>query len=491
MAPSEEGHFSAEEIRRRAVSGTAVDVLRGFGARCVGLVGTLVLARLLTPHDFGLVAFGATIVTFASFLADGGIGAGLIRRVESPERADLKALFAFQLGLSTALAAVIGIALLPFGEFGQLTAVMAIALPLTAFRVAGLILLERQLNYKPIALIDIAEALGYFGCAIVLVSYGWGVWGLATASVVRALTGSAVLLAMVPSARMIPVFSFARVRPLFAFGFRYQAVGVVNLLRDQGMNAAIAIFAGVSALGLWTVAVRVLEVYLVFLNALRRVSFPGMSRLVAAREDLGPTIERVVAVVSVVSGLILAPLVAASPAWVPALLGDQWEGAVAVIPPACLQLMVIGPMSVALIGYLWALGEASAVLRAALVGIPLMAAVLIPLLLVIGAPAVGFGWMAAGAGEAFVLIAAARRHAEFRITPALLPPTVFAVIAGTLGWLAATAVGVTLLGGLVGGLCAAAVYLATLAVWHRTHLVDTFQLSVRGLRDAVRSPTGT
>ena len=141
-----------------------------------------------------------------------------------------------------------------------------------------------------------------------------------------------------------------------------------------------------------------------------------MSRLVAAKEDVGPTIERVVALTAVAAGLILAPLVAATPAWVPALLGSQWTDAVAVIPPASLHL-ISGPLSVALIGYLWAVGDASAVLRATLVGFPLMAIVMIPLLMTIGVPAVGFGWLAFGVGEGTVLIRSARKHAEFRVSP--------------------------------------------------------------------------
>ena len=487
-APTEEDQrLSAGEVRQRAVAGAVIDVLRGFGVRFVGLIGTLVLARLLTPHDFGIIAFGAIFITFANFLADGGIGAALIRRAEPPARADLRALLGFQLGFSTALAIVISVALLPFGELGQLTAIMVLALPLTAVRLPGVILLERQLTYRPLALVDIVESTCYYVWAIVLVIAGWGVWGLASASVVRALVGSTLLLALLPSARLMPSPSWARVRPLLGFGFQYQAVGVTNMLRDLGTNAAIAVVAGVSALGVWTVAFRILQIPLLFLASLWRVSFPGMSQLVAAREDVGQTIERVVAVAAVASGLILAPLVAATPAWVPALLGSQWTDAVAVIPPASLHLMIIGPISVALIGYLWAVGDASAVLRATLVGIPLMAGVMIPLLMVIGVPAVGFGWLASGVGEATVLILSARKYTEFRIKARLIPPTLFAAVGAAMGWLVASEIGATVVGGLAGALFAAVVYLLALWVWHRSYLLDSVHLSIRGLRGAVGS----
>ena len=150
---------------------------------------------------------------------------------------------------------------------------------------------------------------------------------MASASVVRALIGSIVLLSvLVPSARLLPSLSWARMRPLLRFGLQFQAVGIVNWLRDLGTNAAIAILAGVSALGVWSVAFRILQIPLVFLSSLWRVSFPAMSKLVAAAKTSVRRSNEHWRVTAVVSGLILAPLVAATPAWVPAFLGSQWDG---------------------------------------------------------------------------------------------------------------------------------------------------------------------
>ena len=486
--PVEETRLSAGEVRERAVGGAVVDVLRGIGVRFFGLLGTLVLARLLTPHDFGIVAFGATFVTFANFLADGGVGAGLIRRLEPPTHAELTALLGFQLVISTALAVGIGVFLIPLGEIGQVAALMTLALPLMSFRTPGVILFERRLNYKPLLLVDVVESIFYYGWAVALVVHGWGVWGLASANIVRALAGSILLLAVLPSARLVPSLSWSKIRPILGFGFQYQAVGVANLVRDQGTNAVIALLAGVTALGVWSVAFRILQIPLLFLASLWRISFPGMARLVEEGDDVGKTLERVIAVVAVASGLILAPLVAATPAWLPALLGGQWTDAVAVIPPASLHLMVFGPITVALIGYLWAMGEGSAVLRSTLVGIPMMAVVMIPLLTIIGVPAVGFGWLASGLGETTVLILAARKHAEFRITPGLLPPAISAVVSASLGWIVSTQVDASLLGGLVGALLAVTTYVLALWIWHRSYLLDSVRLSIRGVRQVLTSP---
>jgi O-antigen/teichoic acid export membrane protein len=488
-AASAHEELSVQEVRQRAVTGAAVDMLRGFGVRFIALIGTLVLARLLTPYDFGAIAIGTIFVTVGQFLADGGIGVGLIRRVDPPARADLRALLGFQLGFSTALAAVvIAVMLVFFGELGQVTAIMMIGLPLTAMRAPCVVVLERQLRYKPLALSDLVETVGYYALAIALVSVGWGVWGLASAGVVRALIGTTVLLSLVPSARVFPSLSWARIHPLLKFGMQFQAVGIVNWLRDLGTNAAIAILGGVSALGIWSVAYRILQIPLVFLMSVWRVSFPAMSKLVAAGENVGPTLERALAVTAVLSGVILAPLVAATPAWVPSLLGTQWDDAVAVIPPASLHLMVIGPISVAVMGYLFAVGDASAVLRSTLIAFPLMFVVMLPLLPEIGAAAVGYGWIAWGIGEGTVLVVSARKHADFRIGPSLLPPTLCAVAGASLGWFVADKVGMTVAGGLAGALLAFAVYLLSLWVVHRSCLLDAIRLSVRGARHVLKTP---
>jgi O-antigen/teichoic acid export membrane protein len=482
-----EERLSTQEVRQRAVAGAAIDVFRGLGSRFLGFFGTLVLAHLVTPSELGTVALGVTFMTFGNFVADGGVGATLVRQVKPVERTELKALLGFQLTVSTAIAFAVSAALFPFGEIGQATALMVMSLPLTAIRAPAVILLERQLRYRPFAIVEFAEAICYYGLAIGLVIEGWGVWGLAVAAVCRPLVGSVTLLLLTPAARMAPSLSLAKVRPFFAFGFRYQAVGVINLLRDQGVNVIVAALGGVSALGVWSLAYRILQIPLLLFSSLWRVSFPGFARLVEARDDVGKTIGRVVEVVAVVAGLIIAPLVAATPAWVPILFGNRWTEVVAVIPPASLHLMIFAPISVALVGYLWAEGEASAVLRASLVGTPLMFGAIVPLFMVIGVPAVGFGWLAAGVGEATVLILTARRHVEFSIRPGLIRPTVVAVGAAATGWVVASDVGISIVGGLMGALVAAGAYLAALWLWHRSSLLDSFHLSRRGLQHALRS----
>ena len=421
-------HLSAPDVRQRAVIGAVVDALRGIGIRVVGLLGTAVTARLLTPYDFGLVAFGATILVFGSYLSDGGVGTALIRRAEPPDRSELQALVGFQLGLDLLLVLGTAIVMFPFGLLGQVTTVVVVSLPFGAVRAPSYIIYERRLNYRPMAIVELVETTAYYVWAIVTISLGWGVWGLATAAVVRATLGSTLLLALLPQGRVLPVPSYTKIRALLGFGFRYQAVGILQLLRDQGVNVAVALVGGVAVLGLWSVAWRILQIPYSFFVALWRVSFPGMSRLVAAGEEVGGTIERVIGLVAVGTGVLLAPLAASASAWIHVLIGAKWAEAASAIPPVCVAMVFGVPISVALAGYLWAIGAASIPLRATLVGIPAMALILLPLLPLIGVLAVGLAYLAGGLFESVFFVYGARRTVSFKIGNRLAIPVFLAVL---------------------------------------------------------------
>ncbi|HEX5194086.1 MAG TPA: oligosaccharide flippase family protein [Solirubrobacteraceae bacterium] len=477
--------LGAGNIRHRAVTGAVVDTLRAIGVRGVGVLGTLVTARLLTPYDFGLVAVGATILAFGDFLDDGGLGPALIRRPEAPARKELRALLAFQLALDVLIVVLVGLVMLPFGELGEVTTLIVISLPLGALRVPATIIYERRLDYRPMAVVEIVSTAVYFAWAIALIVVGWGVWALATAYIVRELVASVLMLILLREGRVLPVPSFTTIRPMLRFGVRYQATQLAHMLRDQGVNIAVATFGGVAMLGLWQIAWKILQIPIALFQALWRVAFPGMSRLVAAGEDLGPTIERVMGLVAIGTCAMLAPLAASAVPWIHILLGTRWSGAAPSIPPACFAMMFGVPISVALSGYLWAVGLAEVPLRAALFGIPAVGVIMLPLLPAFGIVAVGLGYIGSAAVESALFIYAARQTTSFTFFARVAVPVAAGALAIACGWLVARWVGPDLAGALASSVTAGAVFLGLLAAVHRSALAEAWRLIWRGMRGAM------
>ncbi|HEY2651697.1 MAG TPA: oligosaccharide flippase family protein [Solirubrobacteraceae bacterium] len=483
-----EEQLSAPEVKRRAVIGAVVDALRVSGVRLITVAGTIVIARLLTPYALGLVTIGATVYAFGDFLDDGGVGVALIRRPEPPTKAELQALLAFQLGIDLLIVVAVGLVALPFGEVGRITTVVVCCLPFGAFRAPAYIIYERQLSYRPMAAAELIQTCVYYAWGVGTVILGWGVWGLATAFVVRELTGSIVILAVLPEGRMLPVPSWTRIRGSLKFGVQVQAVGLLHMIRDQGVNVLVAAFGGVAMLGLWGVAWRIIQLPVSLISALWRISLPGMAKLVAAKEDVGSTIERVIPLVAIGTGVLIVPLAASAESWIHVLMGAQWTGAASAIPGACFAMAFGIPISVALTGYLWAIGNSSVPMRATAVGIPATLLVVAALEPLIGLTGVGIAYIASSLVESIFFVVAARRTTSFRIGARLAVPVLAATGSWLCGWLVQRAIGPDLAGAVCASGVSLVAFVAVLAVAHRAYLTDAWTLVGRGLRGVTASP---
>lgn len=104
---------TASTIRERGAIGAVLLTVRAAAAQVVAFIGALVLAHMLVPADFGVVAVGAIIVTTGDFFADGGLGASLIRKAGDPTVDELRTLLAFQLAVAVVIA--LGLAVVASG----------------------------------------------------------------------------------------------------------------------------------------------------------------------------------------------------------------------------------------------------------------------------------------------------------------------------------------------------------------------------------------
>ncbi|HKP89366.1 MAG TPA: oligosaccharide flippase family protein [Thermoleophilaceae bacterium] len=473
-----------DEVRDRAVGGAAVLGARGAVTFAIGIVANLALARLLVPRDFGVVALGSVLLIVGTYLMDGGLGAALIRRTEPPERAELEAVEGLQLAAATALAAIAAGAALLFGRDGAVIALMLASLPITTARLPAAIVLERQLLYRPVAFVDLVEALSYYAWALAAVALGFGVWGLASAVVARAILGVLTMARVGPVGFVRPRWSWPTVRPMIAFGAKLQATAVVAIGRDQGLNVGVAALAGIPALGVWSLAYRILQVPTLIVTTATRVSFPAMARILEAGEDPRPPIERAVTTVAVVIGVVGVGLVGLAPA-LPALLGDGWADVPEALLWSAAGLVLSAPVIVGTIGYLYATDNAGTVVWGVVWQALVWFAVTLPLLPSLGAPAVGIGSVPAGVAIAAIVGRRAAAMSGAAVVRSLARPLALSAAGGAAGWALASHGSETLPWGLVGALVAEVVLLGGLWLVGRSLLADTYAIVARAVRRSV------
>ena len=462
--------------------------VRGLGVRIIGLAGNVALARLLLPSEFGTVALALSILAFGTVVFDGGLGASLMRRPREPTVDELRNVLAVQLAGALALTTAVAAAGLWLGEAGTVAAVMMLALPLIALRGPGVVLLERRLTYGPVAAVEVGEVIAYYGWAVLAVALGYGVWGLATASIVKALVGTATLLKLVPGALLRPAVSRQQIRELLGLGIRIQSVEVLKAARDQAVNLGTFLIAGAATLGLWALAARLLQVPLLLFEALWRLSFPALSQLMAAGEDPRRLMERGVAVVAATTALVGCVLVCSTPALIPAVFGARWEDAAGAVALTCLGLQISGPISAVASGYIFASDQAGILVRNAVAQAVVWLAISLPLLPSLGVTALGVGYVGLGIAEAVVLCRAARRMAGARLERPLLLPVAIALPVSVAGWIATSALAPTLAAAAGGALLGATLYAGLLFALQRSLFRDMVRMARQAGRKAAAAP---
>jgi O-antigen/teichoic acid export membrane protein len=453
-----ERRMGVGEVRTRAVRGAVSLGIRNLAVRAINLIGTIVLARLLAPHDFGLLAFAFAVKSISDMLAAGGLAAGLIRREDTPTRRELQATLGFQLSTTTGLVVLIAISGAIFGGAAWVATIMAASLPIFALRVPTIVMLERKLDWSLPARAEIAETIVFNIISIGLVAGGAGVWGVAGAASAQGVVGSYLLIKGGGVGWLRPVRDPAITRPLFRFGINFQAVPIVGAIREQGVNMVIAGVGGVAMLGIWSAAYRVLQTMLLLLQSLWRVSYPAMARAMEAGQDPRPMLERILVVTAVLIGLPAVWVAGSAPDLVATVFGPQWTDAVAVLPWGAYAFMIQGPISTMASGFLQARGDVGRIVIVVLLQAVLWVALAAALIPSMGVEGAGVSMFIASAVYSIANVWLVHRHVHIDALRPMAGPILIAVLASLGGRLVGDEIGPAFLGLIAAAAAGTAIY---------------------------------
>jgi O-antigen/teichoic acid export membrane protein len=313
------------------------------------------------------------------------------------------------------------------------------------------------------------------------VALGLGVWGLATAVIVRAIFGTGTMIRLGGELGIVrPRWSWSHVRPVIGFGARYQANQLLYIVRDQGLNVVVALAAGLATLGVWNLAWRVLQVPNLLFMTVGRISFPAVSRLIGSGHQMRPVIERAVAALAALTGIVAVALIGLGHA-LPSIVGADWGEVPTVLLWAGVALIVATPVVFATTGYLLAVDDVGAVAAGTAAGAAIWFAVTVVLVEPLGAAAIGIGWAAGGLVNAVLLWRRTTTRTGARIGAHVLGPTAVALAAAAAAWLPARELDGALLRAAAGLGAGELVALAGLALVSRPALRDLRSLGAQAV----------
>jgi len=307
------------------------------------VVVLVVLARLLSPADFGIVGAALILIGFSAIFSQLGLGPALVQRRDLEPR-HIQTAFAASLTFGLLLAGLLWVTAPAVARFfhieGSVDVLRALAwiFPVKGLSGVAECLVQRELRFRWLASRDvISYALGYGLVGIVLAWAGWGVWALVAAQITQTVLNTAILLAFRPP-MLRPLPSWSAFVELMDFGVGFTAARVANFLASQGDSIVVGRVLGPQALGIYTRAYQLMAVPAgLFGDVLDRVLFPTMAKVQGDAQRLAGAYLQAVASIALVMLPIGVVMTVLAPEFIIVLLGPRWAN---VIPP--LQVFAIG-----------------------------------------------------------------------------------------------------------------------------------------------------
>ena len=398
----DERHFRTDRLkddlgRRAARSGAVTVASQGFKF-FAGMAATVVLARLLTPQDYGLIGMAAVVIGFVSMFKDMGLSAATIQKEEITGE-QVSTLFWVNVGLSVAVMALTA-ALAPavawfYGDarLTWITVGYSAGFLFGGLTVQHEALLRRQMRFGALAAVEILSLLAGIAAAVILAWRGWGYWALVFNQLVQGVTYAAGVWAVCGWRPGRPV-RYSGVRSMLAFGGNLTGFSVVNYFARNLDNLLIGKFWGSYQLGLYAKAYQLLLLPIDQINTpVASVAVPALSRLNDEPERYRQAYLRILEKVSILTMPGVAFMIACSDWIVSLVLGPQWTEAARIF--ALLGVVGLVQPVANTVGWLFITqGRTREMLRWGLIGSAI----------IIAAIAAGLPWGALGVAASYSIV---------------------------------------------------------------------------------------
>jgi PST family polysaccharide transporter len=328
---------SVTDEARRVVRGFqwtyASVALQGF----LKLAALMILARLLTPRDFGLLGFALLCTNFVERIAQGGIAPALVQ-VEhaTPDIISSAWWMSIVLGVLSTIAVALGADYVAIffeePELASIIRLVSVGCFLEAILAVPEAMLQRELRCREIMLADnLAYCIGMVGVCTTLAFAGWGVWSLAYAQVSLKAVRLVVLVGAAPAFTRNTIV-WQHVKYLTHMGFGFSLGRLLNFFSLQGDNFVVGRLLGTEALGMYNRAYQLMTLPAMYVGQVfERVMFPAMARKQSNRQQLAAEFLvalEVLTLVALPSGVVMFAL---APEIVLVGFGEQWRGVIPVV----------------------------------------------------------------------------------------------------------------------------------------------------------------
>ncbi len=315
-----------------------------FTTQGIQFVFSILIARLLSPSDYGVVAMLGIFLAVSQTFVDSGFGVALIRKIDRTDT-DFSTVFYFNIAVGLFFYAVLWLASPYIAAFYDIplledvTKVVALTLVFSSFSGVQSAKLTIAIDFKTGAKISVTVTLLSGAVGLWIAYRGYGVWALVVQSVSGSLMRTALLWLFV---RWMPklVFSWRSFREMFSFGSKLLTSRLLDTVYNNVYTLVIGRCFSSATLGVYSRADSLAQ-YPSFnlTSVLQGVTFPVLCSIQNEPERLADIYKRFLRLSAFVVFPLMVGLAAVADPLIRLLLTDRWEGAIYLLQIVCFSMM--------------------------------------------------------------------------------------------------------------------------------------------------------
>jgi len=354
-------------LKQKTVSGllwSFVDTMAGQG---ITFVVGIILARLLTPREFGLIGMITVFIAVSESFINSGFSSALIRKKDCTDT-DFSTVFFFNLAAGILFFLLLFFsapAISGFFNEPELTAilqVLGIVLIIDSLTLIQRTILTKRIDFKLQARISVIASIGSGVVAITMAFYGFGVWALVAQRFVKQGLNS-LFLWMWNRWRPLLVFSKESFKELFGFGSKLLVGGLIDTIYRNVYYLIIGKFFSAQELGFYTKADDFQRLPSQNINAIiSRVSYPILSIIQSDIPRLKNNYRKLIRTIMFITFILMMGMAAVAEPLIHTLIGAKWEPAIIYLQMLCFVGMMY-PLHALNLNMLLVLGRSDLLLK--------------------------------------------------------------------------------------------------------------------------------
>lgn len=346
-----------KSLKKKAASGMVWTAFQKYSKMGIQFISGIILARLLTPHDYGCIGMLSIFMVLAETFIDGGFGSALIQK-KRPTQEDYSTIFFWNLGVAVLMYAVLYFSAPAIARFynipilSSVLRVQGLVLFIYAFNIVQRNQLKKKLNFKVLSIVSVSTAIISLCVTIFLAYKGFGVWALVAQNLLTAAIPALVFWFFIKW-RPTWVFSWKSFKELFSFGFYMFLTHLVNRFGQQIQGLLIGKVYNSSTMGYYSKAHSVEKLASTSISrVMTEVTYPLYAEAQDDKKRMVGMIKRLTTTLSYLSFPAMFLLILlAKPVFV-LLYSERWLASIPYFQvlclaglPNCLQAVNLQPIS--------------------------------------------------------------------------------------------------------------------------------------------------